>query len=74
MAGRDASVNSVQHWVSEKIHECCVCCDCGEKVSPLDEVCKNCGRGGPARVSSGGAVLFVGVSSALVALIAAMIV
>ena len=47
----------------------CRCCDCHEVVAPWDEICPNCGRGQPAKVSARAGFVIV-VGSAIVLLMA----
>lgn len=52
MTRENSIVDAMSAWFCARMRECCRCIDCGENVSPWDEVCSTCGRGKPAKVSA----------------------
>jgi hypothetical protein len=70
MARPISIVDSLAAWVGARVQECYRCSDCGENVSPWDEVCPTCGRGSPAKVSAAAGVYLVIICTVLLLLVA----
>ena len=50
-------------WVGRRIRESLLCRECGERVSPLAEVCGHCGAGNPVKFHVSPALLLTAIAS-----------